>query len=309
MSDAAVLHRFFTDQLGVWPEAKARYDALDNVCTRTVMVDGYPVLLQHNPARAVSTAAKVDSESIRQRKCFLCPDARPSQQTSLSLVDGYDVLVNPFPIFPEHFTIVSHKHEPQSGVDLNVAAELAMRLPGYAVFFNGAKSGASAPDHLHLQAGNEDFLPLTRYSELNPGQVIAADGPTTVYAMDELPMSALHIVTPVLSDYALRWLDMLLPDNADGLPDRDMRNIVFRRGADDNLHILFFPRLAHRPSCYYDKERMLMVSPGAVDMCGVLILPRKDDFDSIERSDIRGIYDEVSYRYCESERFKTLLLS
>lgn len=303
------LRNFFSEQLRIWPDARARYEALKQVETRIVNVCGYPVILQHNPARAVSTGAKIDASSIRKRACFLCPSARPAEQMVFNAVPGFDILVNPFPIFPEHFTIVCKEHIPQNLAELSTAADIAMKLPGYVVFYNGAKSGASAPDHLHFQAGNSDFLPIISDLEQTPGEVVAVDGGTAVYSPAFLPMSALHIVTDAGLERAARWLDMIVPDNADGLPDGDMRNIIFWKGADSKLHILHLPRRAHRPSCYFDEERNLMVSPGAVDMCGVLILPRKADFENITRADIIQIFDEVSFRFQESTRFKNLLLT
>ncbi len=139
---------FFEEQLRVWPEVAERFEALG--CVETKRVGDYTV--QFNPARAVSTAAKVDAASIATRPCFLCAANRPAQQLAIEWED-MEILVNPFPIFPGHLTIAAKAHVPQSL--LGRAAQmrrLSRALPGYTVFFNGAKSGASAPDHMHFQA-------------------------------------------------------------------------------------------------------------------------------------------------------------
>lgn len=152
------IESFISRQLEAWPEAAARFKALEAVETKRV--GGYDV--QFNPARAVSTRAKVDAASIAARPCFLCARNRPKQQIAIEWED-MEILVNPFPIFPGHLTIAAKAHTPQT---LRGRAEqmrrLSRELPGYTVFYNGARCGASAPDHMHFQAVPSRYMRIPR---------------------------------------------------------------------------------------------------------------------------------------------------
>ncbi len=309
MISPVALKTFFDRQIACWPQAAARYADLAKVDKRIIEIGGFPVILQHNPLRAVSTNASVDAVSVASRPCFLCRENRPAEQIVLDAVEGYDILVNPYPIFPMHFTISAKKHRPQCDVDLGVAMDMALHLHGFVVFFNGASAGASAPDHLHLQAGNSDFLPIVAYAETHEGELMSVEGGTKIFAMDQLPMYAVHFISDTDFRVVQRWIDWLLPDDNNGMPNRDLRNLLFWADSSNRLHTLFFPRIKHRPDRYYavDDSRML-VSPGAVDMSGVLILPRCVDFERMSRADVINIYDEVGFRYKDSPRLKSLLL-
>lgn len=149
-------------QLQDWPLAKNNYDGLQKVITRDVLLPGgSTVQVQFNPERIRSSAAKVDAKSIQERACFLCAENRPPQQQGLAFDDDYTILINPFPIFPEHLTIPHNSHTdqliaPYFGTMLSLAKE----LEGFTLFYNGPKCGASAPDHFHFQAGTKGFMPI-----------------------------------------------------------------------------------------------------------------------------------------------------
>lgn len=248
MAQGCDIHRFFDRQLELWPEVRQRYEALRHVVTRPLGM----LTAQHNPARIRSTGAPIDKASIAARPCFLCSHNRPPQQIVLPLCDGeWEMLVNPYPILPMHFTIVSRLHRPQtvSGIT-DVIRQIRSLYPELTVFYNGPQCGASAPDHAHLQAGTTGLLPIQRLQ----GQL--DDYPATMHLLAE---------------------DETLTD--------DNVNIV---AWDDK--IVVFPRSKHRPDCY---DR-LMVSPGALDMAGLLILPRREDFDSITTAQAYDILREVS---------------
>lgn len=173
------INSYIENQLAVWPLAKQNYDALVNVRRRAVKIGDFDMQVQCNPARIVSTGAKIDKKSISNRKCFLCRENRPEEQLICEILPGWEMLVNPFPILPVHFTIASTEHQPQSRVPADIVA-LAEKLPGMVLFFNGAKAGASAPDHLHMQAVLKDELPLMRLAEKmhhsdNPGVMLSSD--------------------------------------------------------------------------------------------------------------------------------------
>lgn len=302
---------FFGKQLSRWPDVAARYASLARVRVRDVEVDGFAVRLQYNPARSLSATAKVDTASIQARPCFLCKCNRPSAQIVYEGFSGFDTLVNPYPIFPHHFTIASKEHRHQDTADLTCMASMAMALPGFVVFYNGSCAGASAPDHLHFQAGDASFLPVCGLLEADPGAVMKVTSEFTVHSPEGLPAHALHFVSGGLSGEMSLWLDTIVPDDAlTASPRRGMRNLLMWRGTDGLLHTLMYPRLKHRPDCYAlpAGEGGLLVSPGAVDMAGVLITPREADFEAITRTDVRSIYSEVSYPYKESQRFTNLML-
>lgn len=276
--------------------ANANYAALGQCKRRTVRIGDLDVALQFNPARAVSTAAKTDAASIARRACFLCKSNRPVQQQALDCPEGWDFLVNPYPIFPTHFTIASREHQPQGAVPPEMAI-LAEQLPGMAVFFNGARAGASAPDHLHFQSVIKDELPLLRLVERhhaldNPGiksaRQLGIDLPYGFYSA---------VISPDESGAEIfrMMLGICGVDNVTGNPDRDLVNTYFwteTPGAP--LRILAIPRSAHRPSCYgSDHPHQHLVSPGAVDMAGVIVLPRLDDFENLTSEEITTIYSET----------------
>lgn len=303
---------FFARQLACWPDAARRYEALGQVRVRVVDVGGFPVRLQYNPARAVSSGAKVDAASIAARPCFLCASNRPAVQIAGDMFEGIHTLVNPFPIFSRHLTLAGSDHRHQDTADFAVMATIAQALPGMVTFYNGSKAGASAPDHMHFQAGEKDFLPVCAILEHDPGQLLKSTDEFRAYFPDVLPVNAVHFVSRGFSEEMRIWTDTLLPPgDLAGMPDRGMRNLLMWADSRGDLHTLFMPRSAHRPACYSmpEGEGRLMVSPGAVDMAGVLILPRLHDYEAMTRDDIRRIYDEVSFRYRESACFRNLMLS
>ena len=260
-------------QLEAWPEAARAYAALDKAQTRGLKVWGKEVILQHNPARVRSSAAKIDAQSIAQRGCFLCESARPKEQMKME-VDGYDILVNPYPIFKEHLTIVSRRHEAQRIANrMEDMAEMAYRLPGMTVFYNGARCGASAPDHMHFQAIPSSELPIWRWLESG-----------------RMPDKPKYIVCHSVgkAEFMLGQLDK----GAHAEPDV---NILARAG-EEGLDIVIVSRRAHRPSCYgTEGEECVLLSPASVDMGGVWILPREFDFQNLTSKKLEEIIDEVCF--------------
>lgn len=144
-----------------WPLAGQNYRALETVRTKSFDLDGFTIRAQFNPARAISTGARLDTQSLRERKCFLCPDNLPIEQERLPFGLRYLVLCNPYPIFPEHFTIPSREHAPQRILPrVDDFLELTRRLDRFTLFYNGPRSGASAPDHAHFQAVTRGLMPM-----------------------------------------------------------------------------------------------------------------------------------------------------
>lgn len=275
--------RFFDHQLRVWPEVKKRYADLQGVQVR----DLGKLRAQWNPSRIVSTGAKVDHATIAKRPCFLCDENRPKEQQSMPLDDAYTLLVNPFPILPEHFTIPAQKHQLQHIENTYVELyHLLDHEPGMMFFYNGPKCGASAPDHLHFQGGTSGLTPLEQnwWDEQNDATVLVDFGYRgQLLALRSYPCHAFAIRTSEkeLGLQLFQRLYRALPQRED--ETEPMMNIVawFDRGMEEYITVIF-PREKHRPDCYYATgEDQLLISPGALDMAGLAILPRKEDYEKL----------------------------
>ena len=292
------LQRFFNRQLEKWDDARNRYHELRNVRTRELAMGASSIQVQWNPARMVSTGASIDKKAIAERPCFLCEANRPKEQTKKSVDNHFDLLVNPYPILPTHFTIPSVKHEPQRIRDIyGEIHKLLDEYPELMVFYNGPKCGASAPDHAHLQAGTSGRLPLQmswqRLSR-NLTLLISLNDDENISLIDEYPCPALLIRshTPYGDEQLfLRLYEALPMQNDDAEP---MMNIVSWRCDDEYLSVVF-PRGKHRPDCYYAQGNdQYIISPGALDMAGLIITPRQEDFERLTSEKALSILNEVS---------------
>ena len=292
------LQRFFNRQLEKWDDARNRYHELRNVRTRELAMGASSIQVQWNPARMVSTGASIDKKAIAERPCFLCEANRPKEQTKKSVDNHFDLLVNPYPILPTHFTIPSVKHEPQRIRDIyGEIHKLLDEYPELMVFYNGPKCGASAPDHAHLQAGTSGRLPLQmswqRLSR-NLTPLISLNDDESISLIDEYPCPALLIRSH--SQYSdeqlfLRLYEALTMQDDDAEP---MMNIVSWRRDDEYLSVIF-PRGKHRPDCYYAQGNdQFVISPGALDMAGLIITPRQEDFERLTPEKALSILNEVS---------------
>lgn len=300
-------------QLEGWPMAADNYRRLSEVRRHDMRYGDLTVSTQFNPARAVSTGAKVDAKTISERPCFLCDCNRPEQQTILEHFGDWQVLLNPFPIFHTHFTITHSRHQHQDNIDFSDMAEFTLTHPGLLTFYNGSASGASCPDHLHFQATLSTELTICRYVEDAPGELVAMIGTTRIYIVDDLPAVALHIVSDGKSPLTQQWADALLKPNDYGIPDKSLRNLLMWTDENGMLHTLLFPREKHRPECYTSEASDTtngkhMVSPGAVDMAGLVVTPRLCDFESLDVYTIARILAEVSYDFTSSEMLRNLLM-
>ena len=273
------------EQLAVWPAAKQAFDNLEQVQTRVLSSSG--LALQHNPARIISTTAKVKPAETAVRSCFLCPQNRPQEQISFDAGDGFELLLNPYPILREHFCVVSREHKPQM---LRDCYEKMLRIaqvlePGYMIFYNGPRSGASAPDHLHMQIGRSEGIPLL--DKLRENDPPEKDEPITIQPF------GFPIIVIKGSDPAKLWDYIQGMTIYDGEYEPRMNVLAFNR--DGQVITAIIPRGKHRPDCYYsDGPDKVMVSPGAVDMFGLVITPRKEDFESLTERQVLDIYRQVT---------------
>lgn len=280
---------FIDAQLAQWPLALRNYKALGQTQRRAISLGDLTVGIQHNPARIVSTAAKTDSVSLAQRPCFLCNENRPPQQVGVEIVSGWELLLNPYPIFPTHFTIVCMRHTPQEGFPLDMV-EMAEKLPGHTVFFNGKKAGASCPDHLHCQAVKTHELPLMQLIE-SSHMIVAGRVATQRSLQLDVPFGFISvIVTP--DQEGLRQLANIEETLGRQFISEGKLNVFVWVDAAGLLRIVSVPRNAHRPSCYGPDDGQRLISPGCIDMAGVLIAPLSKDYDAISEFEVRRIYSE-----------------
>jgi len=291
---AEEVEKIRNSQLQEWALAKVNYDNLRTVKTKKIVIDGIPMIIQFNPKRITSSAAKVDTKSIQERKCFLCPDNLPEQQKGIDFIGKYLILVNPFPIFPKHLTIPSYKHEPQQ-IKGKVAdmLELAYRLQDYVFFYNGPKCGASAPDHLHFQAGNKGFLPIEKDFDSFEKENIITKSNIRISLLADYPCGTFMMESEdilLIDEYFNKIYQALEIKPEEYEP---MMNVLAWY-SQDRYKLCFFPRVQHRPSCFYGEgENNILISPASVDMGGVFITPLEKDFDKIKEGDVSKIIREV----------------
>ncbi len=285
-----------TAQKTEWELAGKNFAGLDNAQVRAFDFDGFVIKVQFNPARIISSAARVDNKSIEARPCFLCQANRPKEQRGVSFGD-YSVLINPFPIFPEHFTIPAGAHIPQRIMG-NFAGmlNLAKAMEGYTLFYNGPKCGASAPDHFHFQAGNSGFMPIDNEIEVlkeKYGHTFQKNE-VAVWAVKDglrnfvLMKSANNEKLSATFDKVFEIMAKLCLAE-----EEPMVNMLtsFINGA---WRVLIFPRALHRPWQYgAEGDDNILLSPASVDMGGVLITPLEKDFKKITKADIKDIFGQV----------------
>lgn len=287
------IQKFLTEQLADWETARNNYAALAGVQVRELNVCGVRYKVQFNPARIVSSGAKVDAKSIQERKCFLCPANLPAQQKGIPFGGHYQILVNPFPIFPRHLTIPDLNHTPQRIEGrLEDMMELARQLTDFTIFYNGPRCGASAPDHAHFQAGNRGFMPIEADWKNQIAGRIADYGKATLYYLNDQPRTTLVIQSSDMAspNHLFSLICRLLPEQPEGEP---MLNLLVMY--DEGAWTLFvFPRAKHRPACYTaEGDARLLSSPASVDLGGVFITPVEADFHKISPAIMEQILSEV----------------
>ena len=304
MEDSSI-SRFFNRQLERWEDARHRYRDLKHVESQTL---SELLKLQWNPARIVSTGAKIDKKTLDERPCFLCEKNRPKVQMSKQIDERFYLLVNPFPILPVHFTIPARKHQPQAIFKnygemhrfLSLHSELM-------VFYNGPKCGASAPDHLHFQAGTSGILPLqNNWQRLsrNLTDIICLNDEEKIAAIRDYTVPAFVIISKSeeSDEMLFKRLYSAMPQRGD--ETEPMMNIVAWRKGDETISIVI-PREKHRPEAYFaEGDAQIMVSPGALDMSGLIITPREEDFRKLTEEKAEAILKECGI---SSEKMESII--
>lgn len=289
------IHTLLHEQLTTWEAARLRYEALGRVQVKEMEVRGTRYKAQCNPARLVSSAAKVDAASLSRRTCFLCGTHRPAEQRSVAWGHRYELLVNPFPIFPRHLTIVDTTHTPQriAGRMADMMA-LAHDLDDFTLFYNGPCCGASAPDHAHLQAVGKGMLPIEGQCRQMAGELLDREGKATLTLLADAPRTTLVIRATDQADgvalFERLFAKMPMSEGA----YEPMMNVLAMYDASEGWTVCVFPRAKHRPACYHATGNgRLLCSPASVDMGGVFIFPIEGDFLRIEASGLEAILREV----------------
>ena len=316
--NADEIENFFRKELEEWQEAAERYKALEDVQTKEMALGEVTLAAQWNPARIVSTGASIDKKTISERPCFLCDNNRPKEQHKLMTEKHYQILVNPYPILPQHFTIPMRRHTPQSIYSsFGTLRKMAWDMPKHIVFYNGPLCGASCPDHMHLQAGSRGTAPLERdwtMYEKGLRKLYPLTGEQAA-SMEEAGNVGSRCGLYLLEGYACPvFVIRSMPTESDSLlcqrvykalpvvgdESEPRLNIVCWRqegtsSRPDEIVTLIFPRSKHRPDCYYaEGKEQLLISPGALDMCGLFITPREQDFKALTAEKAQAILQEVT---------------
>ncbi len=297
-SDAAL--QLFETQKQKWKLLADGVKTLETIKTKSFMFDGYKIKAQFNVGRIISTSAKVDPKSISERKCFLCTENLPEDQRGILYKNSYIILCNPFPIFPTHFTLTFKEHQPQRIVDtfsdfLDLSKDLSKY---YSVIYNGPRCGASAPDHLHFQAGNKFFMPIDdEFHQIKNeyGKEIVDNDTMSIFAIDDgirkfvsIESNEKDLVNDVFNIFYKTYSDIMDEQQ------EPMLNLISFYEEEYGWRIIIFLRAKHRPAVFFaEDETKMLVSPAAIDLGGVVIFPREEDFNRIDKQMIKEIFQEV----------------
>lgn len=293
-----------------WEQCKIGYAALDTVRVKSFQFKHCTIKVQFNSGRMISTSAKVDAKSIKERKCFLCKDNLPIEQRALDYKDDFIILVNPFPIFPEHFTLPSLQHVNQNienafSVLLDFSKDLS---PDFSVFYNGPRCGASAPDHLHFQAGTKNFMTIDHQYELireRAGKKLLKSNSLTVYSIDDGLRKMISFEGELKSEIE-KTFQIFYSTYKELLEQSEepMMNILGSY-QDKKWRIIIFLRKKHRPDVFFEKdeEKRILLSPAVVDIGGVCVTPREKDFAVVTKEVLKNIFAEV---FIGEESYKKL---
>lgn len=304
---------FINRQIEEWDLCRKNHEALDGIKIKCLNINGITVKVQFNPARAVSTLAKTDKSSIEKRPCFLCMKNKPAEQHSITIDAGmrFSVRVNPYPILPGHLTISSEEHIPQTLADksdMQLPKRVLEAIEGhfgkdYAIFYNGAKCGASAPDHFHFQAAKKKDIPfIAQWDNIFKSSV--EDSSKEMHGGDicrNYSVNGYICPIKVFTSMSGNIDSGLLNRYLDSLPKHENEaepryNMFAWRNNNGLFTAAYFPRAEHRPSCYYaEGNAQILVSPGALDMGGLIVTPREEDFNKIDEETVRKIFNEVSF--------------
>jgi hypothetical protein len=276
------VEELFERQLRAWPQLAQGVEGLAQATTRPVRIDWFDIFIRHIPHRMASTTAVVDRESVAKRPCFLCAANLPLEEEGLPFDENFTIYCNPFPIVDRHLTIAHREHGSQRIANqFGNMLDLAAALVGYFVVYNGPECGASAPDHMHFQAGSRVLFPIEHDIARITG-VTVPNYARNVFLLRGRDRSA-------LINRMDRAIDLLA--NTTGKRPEPLVNIAAFHERGEWVAYLF-PRGKHRPEVFYTGE--LMVSPASIDLSGIFVMPRAQDFEKITGEAIAAIFREVT---------------
>jgi hypothetical protein len=280
------ISELFENQLLVWKLAKDNYEGLNHTKNREICFDGFSIHIQCNQGRVRSTCA--GKQNREKASCFLCAENRPVEQEGIPFED-FTILCNPYPVFSEHLTIASNEHKPQSIIEnLPVMLRLSQHLPRFVVFYNGPQCGASAPMHLHFQAGIKQEFPIYNNFSTLKNRFARVSEDVSFFIIND----------------GVRMFYVLEGDDSEILANSFTRKFC-TEGKEPNLNILtwwennrwticIFKRKQHRPSQFYEKgDAQILVSPATVEMAGLVVTPCLAGFEKISKADLYDIYKQV----------------
>ena len=280
--------------------------ALQKVKQKSIRFTGYKIHFQFNPQRLLSSTADVSDRAIKSRKCFLCLNNLPKEQKGILINDKFILLCNPFPIFKYHFTIIYTEHQPQliNNHFLDLLSLAKKMNDRFAVFYNGPKCGASAPDHLHFQTVGKKCLPI--FSQLNLiknkfGKLHKSQPNISVHSIDDglrkfILLQSLNM--QLIENYFHKIYTVLNKNDDENY--EPMLNILCTYNGDTGWTVLVFARSQHRSSHYFKSgESKILISPASVDLGGVCIFPREEDYAKVSTESIRAIFSEIFPREIE----------
>ena len=284
-------------QLATWPMLNQATQSLEQVQYKDLTVKGSHVRAQFNPARIVSTAAKVDAASIKARPCFLCAQNLPAEEKGVPFGDDYIVLCNPFPVLPDHLVISHRQHTPQAIAPRFEDLLVLTQALGSAYFtlYNGPACGASAPDHHHFQACRRAGVPLFEDVKHWPRDYRVQQADLEVFTLRDYRLQIL-IASGGKMDTIAAWFAESLNRLAilTGAPTEPLLNLVLTYDANA-WTVYLFPRAKHRPACYYaEGDEQLTISPAGIDLTGVLVVPDPNHFARLTTHDVERIYAEIT---------------
>ena len=282
----------------MWDLAAQNYTGLKKVKTKLIDFGQYKVKVQFNPARIISSSANVDAQSIAARTCFLCRKNLPRQQSMLLYDNDFFILVNPYPIFLEHLTIPAYDHiDQQINKHFGKLLDLSFQMQDFVIFYNGPKCGASAPDHLHFQAGIKGFLPIeTDFLSTKCCQPVRSLERATIFQWPDYQRGIISIKSK-FKELIIHYFNQIVKELQfiSASDDEPLLNILaYWENSEYVTHII--PRKLHRPKQFYESgNQQILISPASVDMGGVLITPREEDFTKLSKDDVSDIFNQVSF--------------
>ena len=290
--------QLLSEQKKTWEELGKGYESLKSVKERVLSCGGFSVRLQYNPGRIKSSLAEVGGKNAGERRCFLCLDRLPERQKGVLYRSEYLILCNPMPVFPSHFVVSHLDHCPQAIAEhidlfLRLAADFG---PDWTVLYNGPKCGASAPDHLHFHAGPSGQMPVEKEMRRENSVILSRQiGGVRLHRLGDLGREVIllegddpMVVGNVFKMFLSALKKVLQVD------EEPMINIAgFQKGG--KWCLMIFPRRKHRPEAFFGEgDARIVVSPGVIDMGGLVITPVEKDFERLDGADVENIYREVS---------------